>query len=148
MFAEYAGKLWGEMFGPTGIVAGLVVVAVAFIRAFPPMFKTSKEAEGSLDELQAKRIDMLEKAVDALRHELNEERARCDAQLREMRHNLNNEMTVLDTLLMLIDVRPDMLAQHAEMIRKIRIERRLGGKVTPSGDVGLADLARQVERKP
>lgn len=66
------------------------------------------------DDVAMGLVEKLEKRIEKLEADLDLERARCDAELRVLRHRMNNQRTMIYSLLHLFDVpagkRKDMLA--------------------------------------
>lgn len=72
------------------------------------------------DEVAMGLVDKLTKRVETLEREQAHERAVCDANLKVMRHRLNNVAATFDSLMMMIELAPDRASEIIKLVKERR----------------------------
>ena len=140
-FVKVIGASLGA-FGVWAVLAGIIVPALS--KAFPEWRKVSSSNETSIRDSLMHRVETLEARVVTLEAVNLRQREQYEAEIRIMRHRLNNESATFDMLLMLIEAAPLKITDHVDRIKKMRFERaqnvaiESGAMVASSVDDGRA----------
>ena len=130
----------GNVSGATAGIWTLVLFAgtsLGTILVFLPKWrKATADAASNLIGHAFTRLDKVEATLEKVQADCKEEREHCAEQLAELRHDRNNDKQAMAIATALAEHAPEkltaFLAKH---------------KAMPSPNEGLAELARQVERK-
>ena len=116
---------WGAIFGFVNLILGGGVLG-AWIKNRPKMREVTLTAEEKLRDDLIARVTKLEADVQIRERERDNERARHEAELRMMRHRLNNSDQGIEALLLILDDDdlPDRLKIKVQRIRDLRARQK------------------------
>ncbi|WP_174286620.1 hypothetical protein [Sphingomonas bacterium] len=97
---------------------------VAWIKQRPKMRELEQNAEGKLRDDLMERVRKLEADATAQAALREAERARHEAEMKIMRHRVNNSDQCLDALLLLLKTAPEKVNQAVQHIEEMRTRQR------------------------
>lgn len=111
---------WLQFLTSGGVVAALGLALATYLKMRPAMRLAETEAHLKSDEPLWMRIEKLENRISALEKELAQEQAlRAD-----LEHDLANEMSNFDALIMYAETSPEKLPQLLPRVKESRLRHR------------------------
>lgn len=112
-FARIAGSSFER--APWGWVLCVAVVS-AIIKGWPAIRDAATRAKTALGDRRLSRIEKLEAKIE-------QQSVAHEAEVKILRHQLNNVNSCLDAILLLIEAAPDRAREHVARIRSMRAEQ-------------------------
>ena len=114
---EALARIAGTSFerAPWGWLLTFAVVG-AIIKGWPAIQDAATRAKTALGDRRLSRIERLEARME-------QKTVAHEAEVRILRHQLNNVNSCLDAILLLIEAAPDRAAEHVAKIRAMRAEQ-------------------------
>lgn len=109
--------------GAAGIWVLVAMAVITLIKGWPKLKELQLASDGSLRVDLMGRITALEAEIIELRKALDAKEQQHEAELRIMRHRLNNETHSLDALLLLLEAAPDKLIDNVARIKEMRVNK-------------------------
>lgn len=111
-----AAEIWRVVIG-TGTTGSFLALLAVIVKTWVPIRKMRLSADETFRGELMERVEKLESKID-------EERARCEADLSIMRHRMNNVTMCFDALLLLIETAPEKAADHVAKIKAMRVTQQ------------------------
>lgn len=119
------------------LVGGLLV---AIVKTRPALKKIGNEREQMILAARGEDMEAMRDRIEKLEARAEQKDAEHEAEIRVMRHRLNNVTSCLDALLLLLKTSPDKAAEHVGLITEMR-ERQMAAEAAEKGAIAGARVA-------
>jgi len=118
------------------LIGGLLV---AIVRIQPALKKIRTEREQSQLEARGEDMEAMRTRIEKLEDRLEKKDAEHEAEVKIIRHRLNNVTQAFEALLLLLETAPDKAAEHVQRIKALRADQ-IKAEAAEKGAVAAAKI--------